>query len=264
MYLRAPHAEVDIPSLRTFIRDNPLGLFITAFASPKSPTIQCTHVPWVLDVSDESSPTELGKLRAHLARANPHSKALVEAVAVHGSANGTLEQEVSVVFTSNVHAYVTPKFYTETKPSTGKVVPTWNYAAVQAYGKVRVFGDARSPETSSYLQQQVQDLSKHSEEHLMKYVGGDAPAAWQVDDAPAPYVDILKKAIIGIEIDVDRLEGKWKMSQEMTRGDRDGVVRGFEALGTEHGHQMSKTVEERGALKDAKALAAAAAKANGE
>ncbi|KAL7620865.1 hypothetical protein AAE478_009863 [Parahypoxylon ruwenzoriense] len=255
MYLRAVHAELDIPSLRRFVRDNPFGLLITAIQSPKFPTIQCTHVPWVLNVSDEHSQTELGKLRAHLARVNPHSKALIEAVQASGTSNGRLESEVSVIFTGSVHSYVTPKFYTETKPTTGKVVPTWDYSAVQVYGKASVLWDTKNAETGSYLQKQVEDLTKHAEENIMNYVGGDAPTAWEVSDAPSSYVDILKKGIIGIEIDIDRLEGKYKMSQEMSKGDREGIIQGFGALGTEHGEQMARLVKERGALKDAKSAA---------
>jgi transcriptional regulator len=169
------------------------------------------------------------------------------------STNGYLEQEVSVLFTGPVHAYVTPKFYTETKPSTGKVVPTWNYSAVQVYGKARIFVDSKSPETSTFLSTQIRDLSQHAEKNVMGYTGVDGrPSEWRVDDAPETYVGLLQKSIIGMEIEIERLEGKWKMNQEMGKGDREGVVRGFEALGTEVGEGMARTVEERGAIKDAK------------
>ena len=77
--------------------------------------------------------------------------------------------------------------------------------------------------------------------------------AWEVSDAPTSYVELLKKSIIGIEIDIKRLEGKFKMSQESSKGDRQGVVNGFESLMTENGFKMARTVEERGAMKDAKA-----------
>src|SRR5579862_3450840 len=151
MYLRAIHAEFDIPALRKFIRDNPLGILITALQSPSFPTLQCTHVPWVLDVADEQSKTELGTLRGHMAKPNPHAKALIEAILRDNPSNGSLEEEVSVLFNGPVHAYVTPKFYTETKPDTGKVVPTWNYSAVQAYGKATILFDSRNESTGSYL-----------------------------------------------------------------------------------------------------------------
>jgi len=259
MYLRATHAEFEIPALRRFIRENPLGILITALPSTNYPTLQCTHIPWVLDVADEDSKTELGTLRGHLAKQNPHSKAMTEAVqrGSQTSSNGVLEAEVSVVFTGPVHSYVTPKFYVETKPDTGKVVPTWNYSAVQAYGRATVFFDSRSDATGTFLGKQIADLTSHAEGTVMNYTGiGGRPAPWQVSDAPSSYIDILKKSIIGIEITIDRLEGKYKMTQEMSSGDREGVIEGFEALGTDDGLLMAKTVSERGALKDASREAA--------
>jgi predicted FMN-binding regulatory protein PaiB len=80
MYLREAHAEHDIPVLRTFIRENPLGIFTTAIDCPPYPFLQSSHIPWILDVSDESSDTELGILRGHMARANPQSKAMMESL----------------------------------------------------------------------------------------------------------------------------------------------------------------------------------------
>jgi transcriptional regulator len=255
MYLRAIHAELDIPSLRKFIRNNPLGILITALPSPNFPTLQCTHIPWVLDVTDEHSKTELGKLRGHMAKPNPHSKALVEAIRAHSPSNGSLEHEVSVLFNGPVHSYVTPKFYVQTKPDTGKVVPTWNYSAVQVYGKATILFDSQNEDTGSYLQKQLRDLTKHSEETIMHHTGGENLPAWEVSDAPARFIELLKNSIIGVEIDIKRLEGKYKMSQEMDKGDRDGVVEGFESLKTENGLKMARTVEERGAMKDAKVSA---------
>ena len=249
MYLREVFTEFHIPSLRKFIQDNPLGLLITALPSANFPTIQCTHIPMLIDVTDESSETELGKLRCHLAKQNPHSKALVEAVQQRQPSNGFLEQEVSVVFNGPAQSYITPKFYVETKPATGKVVPTWNYSAVQVYGKAKIMFDTRNEETGSFLQRQISDLTRHSEEHIMHYTGGQNPSAWQVSDAPSSYVELLKKSIIGIEIDIERLEGKYKMSQDKPKNDREGVVKGFQDLGTDSALMMAKTVEERGAMK---------------
>jgi len=253
MYLRAVHAEFDISTLHTFIRDSPLGILITALRSPNFPTLQCTHIPWVLDVAEDSSETQLGKLRGHLARANPHSKAMIETIQALNPSNSTLEQEVSVVFNGPAHSYVTPKFYAETKPDTGKVVPTWNYSAVQVYGKATIFFDSNNPDTSSFLHKQITDLTKHAEETIMHYTDGGNPAAWEVTDAPARYIELLKRSIIGIEINIDRLEGKFKMSQEMGKGDREGVINGFDSLMTDNGFRVARTVEERAAMKDAKA-----------
>jgi transcriptional regulator len=167
--------------------------------------------------------------------------------------NGSvLEEEVLVLFTATTHHYVTPKFYTETKPDTGKVVPTWNYAAAQAYGKAKIYFDSKSPDTGAFLSQQIHDLSQHAEQSIMGYDGKEnRPAAWKVADAPEKYVELLQKAIIGIEIKLERLEGKFKMSQELPQGDREGVIKGFEALGSETGDAVAGLVRQRGEMKDA-------------
>lgn len=251
MYLRAVHADADTAALRQLIRENPLGIFTTALPSENFPLIQCTHIPFLLDIEDETSETEQGVLRGHMARANPHSKALIEAASA--SPDGCLEQEVMVLFNFPVHHYVTPKFYTETKPDTGKVVPTWNYAAAQIYGKIRVYHDSQSEEAGCFLGKQISDLTDLSETSIMGYTGkGSAQKGWKVTDAPESYVTLLKKAIIGIEIKVDRLEGKFKMSQESSEGDRAGIISGFQKLGTELGSKMAETVAERGEIKKAK------------
>ncbi|KLU90619.1 hypothetical protein MAPG_10471 [Magnaporthiopsis poae ATCC 64411] len=259
MHLHPKHVEPHVPTLRQLIRDNPLGVLVTALPSPNHSTIQCTHIPWILDVADEADEAELGTLRGHLARMNPHSKALAEAVVSSNStntnsdgrpANGPIETEVSVLFTATDHAYVRPQFYVATKPTTGKVVPTWNYAAAQAYGRARVFCDSADPDTSAFLRRQVDDLSRHAEAHVAGHTGPEngRPPPWKVTDAPERYIELLSKNIIGIEIKLTRLEGKWKMSQEMGEEDRNGVAAGFAALGTENGAAMAKMVEERAAL----------------
>ncbi|KII93577.1 hypothetical protein PLICRDRAFT_35805 [Plicaturopsis crispa FD-325 SS-3] len=239
MHLPAANAEYDIPTLRQFIRDNPLGIFTTAIPSPAHPLLQSSHIPWILDVHDESSPTELGTLRGHMARANPQAKALV--------ARGTraLQEEFMVLFNGPAHHYVTPKWYTETKPATGRTVPTWDYAAVEVYGRATIYFDAADPETGAFLSKAVEDLSQHAETHLMRY---ERP--WKVGDAPSQYVELLKKAIIGMEVEITSMAGRFKMSQDKGKGDREGVVEGFEALGTETGLRMAEAVREQGELAD--------------
>ncbi|EAW13232.1 FMN-binding negative transcriptional regulator [Aspergillus clavatus NRRL 1] len=253
MHLRAVHAEARIPRLQQFVRDNPLGILTTAIKSPNHPLLQSSHIPFVLDVPKENDPANPGVLRGHIAKQNPQAKALIEALAAQQAAGQTtleLPDEVLVLFNGPHHHYVTPKFYTETKPATGKVVPTWNYSAVQAYGKISVFCDSKAEETGAFLQKQLTDLSQHAEGSIMGYTGGERPNPWEVSDAPVPYVELLKKNIIGVEIKLERLEGKFKMSQEMGKGDRNGVIEGFAKLGTERGQGMAQTVRERGELKD--------------
>jgi predicted FMN-binding regulatory protein PaiB len=158
-----------------------------------------------------------------------------------GKATSQLEDDVMILFNSPVHHYVTPKFYTETKPTTGKVVPTWNYAAVQAYGKAILYFDSQSVETTAFLTKQIDDLSHQSETEIMGYT-----SPWTTGESPASYVELLKKAIIGISVKITKLEGKFKMSQELKEGDREGAIKGFQNLGTPTGRDMAVLIEERG------------------
>jgi transcriptional regulator len=250
MYLRAVHAEAQIPVLHRLIRENPLGILPTAIYSQQHPLILSSHIPFVLDVPKTAEGTlSNGILRGHLARQNPQAKVLMEALATRNDQDQkTLEliDEVLVLFNGPHHHYVTPKFYIKSKPDSGKVVPTWNYSAVQAYGKITVHCNSQSDETSAFLQKQIGDLTQDSESLIMGYTGGEKLSPWEVSDAPARYIEILKKNIIGIEITINRLQGKFKMSQEMGKGDREGIINGFENLGTETGQGMAHTVENAG------------------
>lgn len=186
-----------------------------------------------------------------MARANPQTKALIEAATTAGTSK--LEQEVMVLFNGPVHHYVTPKFYVETKPSTGKVVPTWDYSAVQIYGLATLHFDTSVASTGSYLTTQINDLSRQSEEEIFGFTGENGRAkAWTVDEAPESYVNVMKKAIIGIEIEITRMEGKFKMSQELAEGDRKGVIEGFRKLDTDLGREIAATVKERSEMKNVK------------
>lgn len=253
MYLRQDHVEPDLAVLHQLIRDNPLGLLTTVIKSQAYPLLQASHIPFVLDAPSAAEP---GRLRCHMARQNPQSKAMIEELTSGPEPRngGVLEQEVMVMFTAHNHHYITPKFYVETKPSTGKVVPTWNYAAAQAYGRAKVYFDSKAEETGAFLSTQIDDLTRNSEGGIMGYTGTEGrPKRWDVTDAPENYVNILKKNIIGIEIEIERLEGKFKMSQEMPKGDRDGVENGLLGMESETAQGVGKIVKERGALKDAKA-----------
>ncbi|TGO14134.1 hypothetical protein BTUL_0058g00540 [Botrytis tulipae] len=237
MYLRGVHAESHIPTLQRFIKTNSLGLFTTAIAAPDLPFIQTSHIPWVLDVENESSQNGLGVLRGHIARQNPQSKAMIHAglPTVSGGTDGgvKLDTDVLVLFTGSAYHYVTPKFYTETKSATGKVV--WNHSAVQAYGKATVYFD-KSKESKEFLAQQISHLSNHAE---------TSKNPWKVPDALAPYVEIMQRNIIGIKIEIPSLGGKFKMSQEMGAKDCVGVIEGFENLGTEVGMDIAQSVLDR-------------------
>ncbi|TVY89389.1 Uncharacterized protein LAWI1_G005808 [Lachnellula willkommii] len=102
-----------------------------------------------------------------------------------GIKSTVLEEEVPVLFNHPVHSYVTPKFYTETKPSTGKVVSTWNYAAVQVYGKATIFHDSNSDALEEFLSKQLDDLARIGEEDIMGYTG--------TEDTKTPWTKCKKK-----------------------------------------------------------------------
>jgi transcriptional regulator len=140
------------------------------------------------------------RITGHVARANP----------LWRQADG---QPVLAVF-QGPQGYVSPNWY-PSKFQHGKAVPTWNYTMVQAHGTLRAIED---PE---WLRAFVTRLTERHE--------GGRPAPWHVADAPPDYIDAMLKAIVGIEIEVTRLEGKFKLSQNRSAEDRTGVVLGLES-----------------------------------
>lgn len=209
MYQPTHFREDRLEVQHALVQDYPLGLLVTAGASG----LMANPVPFTL----EPSVSERGTLRAHLARANPQ---LQELAAV---------PECLVVF-QGPQAYVTPSWYA-TKRETGKVVPTWNYAMVHAWGRPRLVGDA------AWLQRQLHDLTQRQE--------GPRSAPWRVDDAPEPFIAAQLKGIVGLEIEIRRLEGKWKVSQNRPERDRRGVLAGFREEGPE-AEPMAALVAEYG------------------
>ena len=195
-----PHFQETRPDiLHGLIRAHPLGLLISNGA--EGPVADA--IPFLLDA--EFAPN--GRLRAHLAKANPHWRLLAEQPT----------SPVLIVF-QGADAYVTPSWY-ETKRETGKVVPTWNYAIVQVRGTVRVIED------QDWLAQQISDLTVSQE-------GGRA-APWAVTDAPASFIQSQIKGIVGMEIEITDISGKWKVSQNRPVADRVGVADGLENEGPE-------------------------------
>jgi transcriptional regulator len=211
MYRPSLFREDRVEVQHALIRANPLGLLITAGAGG----LIANPVPIVVD--DDG--TDYGTLRLHLARANPQ-------VAELASVN-----ECLVVF-QGPQAYVTPTWY-PTKQASGKVVPTWNYATVHAWGTPTLIEDP------AWLRRQIDDLTGLLED--------PRPEPWQVDDAPAPFVAAQLRGIVGVEIPISRLEGKWKMSQNRPEVDKLGVVDGFREQG-EAGVELAALVAERNGL----------------
>ncbi|KAL3467808.1 transcriptional regulator PAI 2-type [Aspergillus heterothallicus] len=253
MHIQPIYSDPSPTALLDFIQENSLGIFTTGIPSPHHAHLQSSHIPWVLDrPSATESPLKV-RLRGHIARANPQAKAMIDSLTSSNLASGsTLEQEVLILFNGPYHHYVTPKFYAETASASAKVAGTWNYAAVQVYGRARIFFDSKSQETDEFLMRQLYALSEQSEKRIMGFTGEDGrEAPWDIDDVPVNYMNILKKGIAGIEIEADRIEGKFKMSQEKPKGDREGVIKGFEGLGTDAADYIAKAVRQRGEIKDA-------------
>ncbi|RDW72858.1 negative transcriptional regulator-like protein [Coleophoma cylindrospora] len=253
MHLPSVNVERRPEVLHKFIRANPLGILTTAIRSDSHPLIQSSHIPWVLDSSFEGSTSGLGRLRGHIARQNPQAKAIMDECAASPTAStpAYLVDDVQVLFNGPVHHYVTPKFYTQTKPATGKVVPTWDYEAVEVHGKAKVYVDGKAAASGAFLKEQLHDLSMQMETEVMGYGEMTSVTPWKVADAPEPYIELLSKNIIGIEIEITSLAGRFKWSQEKPVGDRTGVIEGFKALDTPDGVQLAEKVMERAALFDA-------------
>lgn len=211
MYRPSLFREDRVEVQHALIRANPLGLLITAGAGG----LIANPVPIVVD--DDG--TDYGTLRLHLARANPQVAELASV------------SECLVVF-QGPQAYVTPTWY-PTKQASGKVVPTWNYATVHAWGTPTLIEDP------AWLRRQIDDLTGLLED--------PRPVPWQVDDAPAPFVAAQLRGIVGVEIPISRLEGKWKMSQNRPEVDKLGVVDGFREQG-EAGVELAALVAERNGL----------------
>jgi transcriptional regulator len=182
----------DIAQLHTLMRARPFATLVSAGASG----LYASHLPTVLK---QDGPW--GAIECHLARPNPHWKELAQC------------SEALMIF-QGPSGYITPNWY-PTKAETGKVVPTWNYAAVHAYGRPEVIED------KDRLLRHVTELTAQQER-------GEA-RPWSPADAPANYIDAMLRGIVGFRFEITRLEGKWKMSQNRAPQDQAGVVAGLRA-----------------------------------
>ncbi|KAB8300044.1 hypothetical protein EYC80_000282 [Monilinia laxa] len=253
MHLPDSDVEKRPEVLHDFIRQNPLGILTTAIKSDSYPFLQSSHIPWIIDTDFDCNANGLGRLRGHIARQNSQAKAIIESCTgnIKSPAKVFLEHDVLIVFNGPVDHYVTPKFYKQTKPITGKVAPTWNYEAVELYGKAKVYYDTRSAGSDSFLTKQLADLSEHMETSIMGFGKTPGTQPWKVADAPDQYIQLLKKNIIGIEVEITSMSGRFKWSQEKPVGDRAGVVEGFKNLRTPNSTLLSERVEKQAALFDA-------------
>lgn len=193
MYVPYHFKEDDTQTLQQYIRKYSFGLLIVA----DTDGIEANHVPFHL-VQNENEP--MGVLQCHLARNNPAWQRLTEGA------------KILAVF-QGPDSYISPSWY-PTKAETGRVVPTWNYLAVHVEGHARVVRDA------DWLKHHLQQLTDHHESKMSE--------PWSVGDAPEEYTERLMKAIVGIEIKIEKLTGKLKASQNQPERNRAGVKSGLE------------------------------------
>lgn len=205
MYVPSHFEETRTEVMHELIRTHGFGALVTLDDSG----LNANHIPFEIDAEGE-----FGVLRAHVARANPVWK------------NFSRTVDAMVLF-QGAQAYITPSWY-ETKQTDGKVVPTYNYISVHAYGALRTIDD------KAWLRQFVGRLTDRYE------APRDAP--WAVSDAPEDYIEKMLNAIVGIEIPIKRLVGKWKVSQNRPAADRAGVVAGLTELGGDDARAMAQAV----------------------
>ena len=208
MYIPKHFEENRTDVLHARIRAFPLG----ALVSLGSSGLLVNHIPFLVD----SSAGPLGTLRGHVARSNPVWK-------------GFASEVESVAIFRGPETYISPSWY-PSKKEDGKVVPTWNYVVVHAYGVPRAIEDA------AWLHQHVSDLSRTLE--------AGRPEPWQVRDAPADYIQKMLGAIVGFEIPVTRMLGKSKLSQNRSEEDRRGVISGLEARADADSLAMAELLKE--------------------
>ena len=190
MYLPELFRVEDVPQMHALMRARPFAALVSA----GSAGLFASHLPTVL--KDEG---RHGVIECHLARANPHWRDL--------AASG----ETLMIF-QGAQGYITPNWY-PSKAEDGKVVPTWNFAVVHAYGRTQVMDD------EEWLRRHVTELTAQQE--------SDQPLPWAPSDAPESFINVMLRGIVGFRFVVTRLEGKWKMSQNRAPKDRQGVVSGL-------------------------------------
>jgi transcriptional regulator len=205
MYRPDHHRVDDLSLMHTLMRARPLAALVSGGAEG----LYATHLPTVLK---DDGP--YGAIEFHLARANPHWKYLAERV------------EALMIF-QGPEGYITPNWY-PSKTEHAKVVPTWNYAVVHAYGRPEVMQDR------DWMQRHVAELTAQQERNETE--------PWALADAPETFIEAMLRGIIGFRFVITRLEGKWKMSQNRDMKDRDGVVRGLRKRGAGDDLEMAEIV----------------------
>ena len=208
MYIPKANEEKRVSVMRDLMVAHPLGTLVALGTSG----LFASHIPMVLE--DDGS--QFGVLQGHIARANTQWRDIVPTV------------DALAIFAGHQH-YISPNWYPGTKEH-GKEVPTWNYAVVHAYGPLKVVEDER------WLLTFLNKLTNIHE--------AGSPIPWKVSDAPEDFIKSLLNAIVGLELPIQRLEGKWKVSQNRTEEERKGVIEGLSKLNTPESLAMKALVEE--------------------
>ncbi|MDM5077471.1 FMN-binding negative transcriptional regulator [Aeromonas media] len=195
MYLPSHFEAPNIQTIHELIRAYPLGALITHGEGG----LDANHLPFELDAGEG----EQGVLRAHVARNNTLWQAVTDG------------QEVLVIFRA-ADGYVSPNWY-PSKQEHHKQVPTWNYAVVHVHGSIRIYDDAR------FVRRLLASLTRVHE--------AAEPAPWKMADAPRDYLEARVQAVVGIEIEIDQLVGKFKLSQNKEAADRQGAIDALQAKG---------------------------------
>ena len=209
MYTPSAFAETRIEVMHELMRAYPFAALVTM----GSAGLVATHLPLVL----HAEASEYGTLRGHMARANSQWTQASDS------------PDALVIF-SGPHQYISPSWY-PTKREDGRVVPTWNYAVVHAYGPL-----TQHHETAWLLKHLNSLVTQHE-------AGFEHP--WNVADAPADYIERQTGGIVGIEIPIRRLEGKWKLSQNRSERDRAGVIESLREVNTADSIAMRALMSER-------------------
>jgi transcriptional regulator len=208
MYIPLYHEEKNLNVLHSLMQMHPLGAWVT---TGKDGLI-ANHIPFVLDISRG----EYGTLRAHVSRENSVWKELSTS-------------SPSIVMFQGPQSYITPSWY-PTKRVSGKVVPTWNYVVVHAHGIPAVIHD------KDWILQSITDLTNQHESSKLD--------PWKVSDAPHEFISRLLNAIVGIEIPIEKLVGRWKLSQDEEMQNRVGTAAGLSELKDSNSVNLSKFVSE--------------------
>ena len=215
MYIPKANQETRIPVMHDLIRAQSFASLITMGVSAGAPGLAATHLPMVLEVNEND--TSLGTLKGHVARGNTQWRDFTPSI------------DALAIF-AGPHHYISASWYPNAH-ETGAEVPTWNYAVVHAYGPLRAIED---PE---WLLAHLQSLTDRHESGF--------PNAWDLAKAPDGFIAQQMRGIVGLEMPIRRLEGKWKASQNRNERDREAVMAGLSALDTPESQEMKRLVDER-------------------